>query len=574
MDEASRKLVAHKVKTAEELAAILGRPPRAKKVIMCHGTFDIVHPGHVRHLLYAKSKADLLVASLTADQHISKANMRPYVPQELRAFNLAALECVDYVVIDPEAKPLKNLGVIQPDYFAKGYEYNKDGLNPASAEEKAVVEGYGGEMLFTPGDIVYSSSHIITTEPPKIATEKLIALLEAEGLGFTDLRRALGEMSGIRVHIVGDTIIDSYTHCAMIGGMTKTPTISVRYEEKQDFVGGAGIVAKHLKHAGAEVVFSTVLGDDPLGELTRKDMAKAGVDCHTIVDSTRPTTNKNVIVAGGYHLLKVDTVDNRSISERIVGQLQQRIREIPADIVVFSDFRHGIFNRNTIPLLTKAIPEGTFRVADSQVASRWGNILDFQGFDLITPNEREARFALGDQDSVVRPLGVEPEQQRPDRGFVDAHRLHDELGAGATAGGAAEAGHVDGAVVRAVPHAVERAHHLVVRRERVGLVAARSFDVDVAFEAHADVGEQVAEHREPGDRICEHGGELPRAQARARSELAHDRVAPPPPASLGELEEQLFLARVVAPHAGAVEARALGDRRDRDEPDTAELERE
>jgi len=121
MDEASRKLVAHKVKTAEELAALLGKPPRQKKVIMCHGTFDIVHPGHVRHLLYAKSKADLLVASLTADVHISKANLRPYVPQELRAFNLAALECVDYVVIDAEAKPLKNLGIIQPDYFAKGY---------------------------------------------------------------------------------------------------------------------------------------------------------------------------------------------------------------------------------------------------------------------------------------------------------------------------------------------------------------------------------------------------------------------------------------------------------------------
>jgi sugar/nucleoside kinase (ribokinase family) len=72
--------------------------------------------------------------------------------------------------------------------------------------------------------------------------------------------------------------------------------------------------------------------------------------------------------------------------------------------VVFSDFRHGIFNRRTIPQLISAIPPGTFKVADSQVASRWGNITDFQEFDLITPNEREARFALGDQDSGVRPL--------------------------------------------------------------------------------------------------------------------------------------------------------------------------
>ena len=58
-------------------------------------------------------------------------------------------------------------------------------------------------------------------------------------------------------------------------------------------------------------------------------------------------------------------------------------------------------------LLIGALPRGPMRVADSQVASRWGNILDFQGFDLITPNEREARFALGDQDSTVRPLAME-----------------------------------------------------------------------------------------------------------------------------------------------------------------------
>src|SRR3712207_9429997 len=84
-----------KIKTLEELAAAIGPRPREKKVIMCHGTFDIVHPGHLRHLMYAKEKADLLIASVTADAHIMKANHRPYVPQELRAANLAALEMVE-----------------------------------------------------------------------------------------------------------------------------------------------------------------------------------------------------------------------------------------------------------------------------------------------------------------------------------------------------------------------------------------------------------------------------------------------------------------------------------------------
>ncbi len=406
MDEASRKIVSHKVKTAEEIAKIVGPRPRKKRVIMCHGTFDIVHPGHVRHLLYAKSKSDILVASLTADAHILKANFRPYVPQELRAFNLAALECVDYVLIDNDPTPIKNIGIIKPDYFAKGYEYTKDGLHPRTKEEKVAVEEYGGELLFTPGDIVYSSSNIIETEPPAIATEKLMALLEAEGLSINNLYDSLDALRGVRVHVLGDTIVDSYTHCALIGGMGKTPTMSVRLDNKTDFVGGAGIVAKHLKAAGAEVAFSTVLGTDALAGFVLDDLKKAGVVCMPIIDDTRPTTNKNAIVAGGYNLLKVDTVDNRSISSRIMHTLTQQIAETEADIVVFSDFRHGIFNRDTIPPLTAAIPKGSFRVADSQVASRWGNILEFQGFDLITPNERESRFALGDQDSVVRPLGL------------------------------------------------------------------------------------------------------------------------------------------------------------------------
>lgn len=407
MDAESHRLVSHKIKTLDELVAAIGPRPRDKKIIMCHGTFDVVHPGHVRHLLYAKHKADILVTSLTADQHILKANMRPYVPQDLRAINLAALEVVDYVIIDPNPTPLDNLRAIQPDYFAKGYEYQHGGLHPKTAEEVAVLESYGGEIIFTPGDIVYSSSHLIEHGPPNISTEKLMMLMEAEGIGFGDLYAALDKMQGIKVHVVGDTIVDSLTQCTMIGGMTKTPTMSVRYEEKLDFVGGAGIVAKHLRAAGADVVFSTVLGDDDYKNFVLKDLEAFGVNIRPIIDTTRPTINKNAIVAGGYRLLKIDTLDNRSVSEKILGRLCRDINESGADVMVFSDFRHGIFNRDTIPELVAAIPPKMLRVADSQVASRWGNITEFQGFDLITPNEREARFALGDQDSVVRPLARE-----------------------------------------------------------------------------------------------------------------------------------------------------------------------
>lgn len=407
MDAKNKEFFKRKIKTIDQLLEVLGPFPRTQKVVMCHGTFDIVHPGHIRHLLYAKSKGDILVVSITGDVHVTKDNYRPYVPQDLRQLNLATLEFVDYVITDFDATPLNNLRVLKPDFFAKGYEYMDGCVHPKTQEEINVLESYGGEVIFTPGDIVYSSSALINLEPPGIEVEKLMILMEREEITFDDLRKTLNTFSDISVHVVGDTIVDSYTHCSSIGGMTKTPTMSMRYENKVDFVGGAAIVAKHLKAAGAQVYFSTVLGKDSLSEFVLNDLRSFGINCLDIIDKTRPTTNKNAIVANGYRLLKIDTVDNRSISDRIIQSLVNNIKSTKSDIVVFSDFRHGVFNKTSIPELTAEIPENTFRVADSQVASRWGNILDFQGFDLITPNEREARFSLGDQDSVVRDLALD-----------------------------------------------------------------------------------------------------------------------------------------------------------------------
>jgi rfaE bifunctional protein kinase chain/domain len=393
-----------KLKTVEELMDVIGPFPRSKKVIMCHGVFDVVHPGHVRHLAYAKSKADLLVVSITTDKHIDKGIYRPHVPEQLRALNLAAFEMVDYVVIDGEAKPLKNLHLIKPDYFAKGFEYSSGGLPPDTQEEADIVNGYGGEMIFTPGDVVYSSSRFISLTRPKIQIEKLLSLMDVEGIGFSDLRDALMGMKKVRVHVVGDTIIDSYTRTNLIGGQAKTPTFSVHYQGREDYIGGAGIVAQHLRAAGAEVTFSTLLGDDTLKDLVIKGLTESGIKILPIIDPTRPTTNKNVIIADKYRLLKIDTLDNRTISGHMLDNLIDTIRNTPADAVVYSDFRHGIFNRSTIDKLIDAIPPSVFRVADSQVASRWGNIMDFKDFDLITPNEKEARFALADQDSTVGNL--------------------------------------------------------------------------------------------------------------------------------------------------------------------------
>ena len=394
-----------KIVSLKELKKKVGSFPRKKKIIFCHGVFDIVHPGHIRHLAFAKSKADIMVVSITADKHIKKGTYRPHVPENLRAMNLSLFEIVDYVLIDENATPIKNLKKLIPDYYAKGYEYSEARFaNSATKEELKVLKDIGSKIVFTPGDVVYSSSKILNSSLPNLKYEKLYQLIKQNKSSFDKIRAVLDNLKNIKVHVIGDTIIDTYTTGKSIGGQTKTPTLSIKVEDEKNYLGGAGIVSKHLQKAGASVFFTTIIGKDKFGRFTEMELKKAKIKYTAIKDESRPTVNKNVVVAENHRLIKLDRVENHPISQSIIDKIIKNIKEIKSDIIIFSDFRHGIFNETSIKQFIKVIPKNVFKVADSQVASRWGNIIDFKNFDLITPNEREARFSTGEQDISVQGL--------------------------------------------------------------------------------------------------------------------------------------------------------------------------
>ena len=142
-----------------------------KTVVHCHGVFDIVHPGHVRYLQFARQQGDILVVSLTGDPHVGKGEGRPYVPQELRAENLAALEFVDYVYINPTQTAVDLLAALRPDIYIKGREYEHN-QHPGFLKERQTVESYGGRVIFSSGDVVYSSSHIIDNYAQRLDLEQ------------------------------------------------------------------------------------------------------------------------------------------------------------------------------------------------------------------------------------------------------------------------------------------------------------------------------------------------------------------------------------------------------------------
>tara|TARA_Y200000002_G_C22682289_1_gene664589 strand:+ start:78 stop:1598 length:1521 start_codon:yes stop_codon:yes gene_type:complete len=390
----------------DKVGHIFRKLRKRKKIIHCHGVFDLVHPGHIRHFDHCKTKADILVVSLTPDVHIKKGTYRPLIPQQMRANNLAALELVDYVIIDKNKFPHDIIKKIKPHLFAKGMEYFLQ-KNPLTVKEKKIVESLGGKMIFTPGDFVLSSTKIISENKISLKYEKLKVLMDTEKINFNELKKIINSLKDIKIHVFGDTIIDTTHNCEAIGGLHKTPTLSILKRNSIDYLGGASIVSVHFKNLSKNVELTTLTGDDKKGRFARKELLKKKVSLNNINEHSRPTTNKNSYLVDRHKLLKVDELVNSTILDKTIDVIAEKINKEKNKLIVFSDFRHGFFNKFTAKKFVKAIDKSCFKVADSQVASRWGNILDFKGFDLISCTEKEARYSLFEQDLPIRTLADE-----------------------------------------------------------------------------------------------------------------------------------------------------------------------
>src|SRR4030043_394929 len=97
-----------KVKSINELAKIASAlRKKGKKIIHCHGVFDLLHPGHIKHFETAKKKGDVLIVTITQDEYVNRGPGRPIFNQQLRAETIAAMECVDYVAITEGTKAVE-----------------------------------------------------------------------------------------------------------------------------------------------------------------------------------------------------------------------------------------------------------------------------------------------------------------------------------------------------------------------------------------------------------------------------------------------------------------------------------
>ena len=144
------------------LAAILAEhKKKSEKIVLCHGCFDLMHPGHIKYFQSSKKMGDILVVTLTPDEYVDKGPGRPVYNQNLRADSISALECVDYVAINKWPTAVETLRLLKPDFYVKGQEFEKLEDKTGKIQKEAdVVKEIGAELRFT-HEIVFSSTRLI-----------------------------------------------------------------------------------------------------------------------------------------------------------------------------------------------------------------------------------------------------------------------------------------------------------------------------------------------------------------------------------------------------------------------------
>ena len=389
------------------------------KKVLVSGSFNVLHPGHLRLLRFARECGDRLIVSVQSDR---VAGPSAHVREQLRLEGLQSIAWVDEAFIFDE--PLTDLiARLRPDIVVKGKEHELR-FNP----ELTVLEQYGGALVFSSGETIFSSLDLIRKEFQVLDFDSINLpheYLLRHQIKPARLIELLQQFSRLKLCVVGDLIIDEYITCEPLGMSQEDPTIVVTPIDSTRFIGGAAIVAAHAAGMGAAVTFVSVSGSDASRDYALAGLAAAGVSTRLLLDDSRPTTLKQRYRSKGKSLLRVSHLHQGAISAALQTQLLPALDEAldGADLLVFSDFNYGCLPQPLVDqLVAIAKSRGVLLAADSQSSSQVGDISRFKGMDLITPTEREARISTRNREDGLVVLAEQLRQQ------ASAHNVLLKLG--------------------------------------------------------------------------------------------------------------------------------------------------
>ena len=372
-----------------------------KKIVHCHGVFDLLHHGHLTHLKSAKSLGDLMVVTVTPDEFVNKGPGRPRFPQSKRVEMLAALELVDYVALNLDAKAIKAIETLRPNIYVKGPDYkdkNKDITGGIYLEEVA-VQKCGGKLVFT-SDETESSTELINNFLTTWNKEQahIISVLKNE-VGLEKILEKITDFEGIKVLVVGEPIIDTYIFCRPENLSSKSPSISANYISEENYLGGSWAVARHLAALGCDVTLLAPTGDELLVKEMEVELVKQGkikiVPCVSPGLAT-PRKTRYINPFMSQRMFELTNLDADKWRQTILKEFDTYLSASAdsVDIVMALDFGHGLFEGSRLESLESIKSFKALNVQTNSGNYGYNLFHKHSRYDYLVIDERELRLGM------------------------------------------------------------------------------------------------------------------------------------------------------------------------------------
>lgn len=393
------------------------RFPEGSQITLCHGVFDLLHPGHIQHLKEAKSAGDFLIVTVTSDRYVNKGPGRPYLSAESRALLLSSLEVVDLVSISDFPDALEALNLVKPNIYAKGPDYldsNQD-LTGKIDKERELCAALGGHLMFTSGPTMSSSSLLNEMIMNDSGDFNAWLPLFRSKVSDEDISKLFESIKDLRVLVVGEGIIDEYIMSEALGKSSKDPVLAFKTGARERQLGGAFAVAKHAQGLGAKVTLITRIGkEQEFLELVKNEIPKS-ISLQLLQSETDPTIVKTRYVD---ELTKSKVFETYQIGETVATQdddeqLSVALRSIvdSVDLILVADYGHGLISKQHLKIFSKASAPKAVNTQSNAGNRGFNSISRYGSVDFVCLNGSEVGLELKQRNVPLEVLVAELTQR-------------------------------------------------------------------------------------------------------------------------------------------------------------------
>jgi len=330
-----------------------------KKIVMCHGVFDLFHVGHLNHFKEAKTHGDILIVSVTSDNYVNKGPGRPYFKLNQRLEILSSINLVDFLIVSDSPNSVNNIKKIRPNFYFKGPDYKnlkKDFTGYINDEIKA-IKNVKGKIIFGTKE-TFSSSVLLNQISNFNNDQKKTITNIKKNYKFEEIfSKIIKVINNLNILVIGEIIIDKFIFTNALGKSGKEAILNLEISKEIDYIGGAAAICNNLQDFTKKNELISFIGceNSKLNFIKKELSKKTKLNFFFKKNSQTIVKTKIIDSSTNNKLLGLYNFDDKKLSNKEENTFLKKIKQnvYKNDLVIVSDYGHGFISDKLALILSK-----------------------------------------------------------------------------------------------------------------------------------------------------------------------------------------------------------------------------